>query len=215
MKKYLLLAVLGYLSVYNPVHAQLEKGTGYLGATIGISGSNNSQTSLSNSKYSNARLGITPSLSLGKFLKDNFLLGINVGTGIDVSTIKHNDQKTNINNMSYYISPFIRNYKTIGNKSKWAVFLTSSADFALSKHKNKSIFTTTKTSGFSSGLSVKPGIAYWITPRFSLESDINLLSLEAGYSSFEESNSFYLRSGITSSLNGYFSVRAAWYIQKR
>ncbi|HEV7380338.1 MAG TPA: hypothetical protein VGN64_11120, partial [Dyadobacter sp.] len=101
-----------------------------------------------------------------------------------------------------------------GSQSKWAVFLTSSANIGLYRNKNESATNTTKTSGFSTGLNVKPGIAYWITPRFSLESDINLLSLEAGYSSFEESNSFYFRSAATSSLNGYFSVRAAWYIQK-
>lgn len=217
MRKYFLLALLVYLSVYNPVYAQLEKGTDYLGATIGFGGTNSFRTSPGSSKYSQGSLNLTPSLSAGKFVKDNFLLGVNVGMGIHTITSKWNDQKNKTNNLNYYISPFIRNYKAIGSNSKWAVFLTSSADITVSRYKteNESTNTTRKSNGFNTGLSVKPGIAYWINPRFSLESDINLLSLEAGYSSFEESNSFYLRSGITSSLNGYFSVRAAWYIQKR
>jgi hypothetical protein len=215
MKKYLLLAVLGYLSVYNPVHAQLEKGTGYLGATIGLSGSDLSQSNPSGTDYSENRFDISPSLSAGKFVKDNFLLGINAGAGITAYTRIQNDQKNTRNHFRYFASPFIRNYKTIGDKAKWAVFLTSSAEFALTNYKTKSEFGSNTESGFSAGLKVLPGIAYWITPRFSLESDINLLSLEAGYSSFEESKSFYFRSGATTSLNGYFSVRAAWYIQKR
>jgi hypothetical protein len=139
---------------------------------------------------------------------------------VSIQSSKDNDPTVDVGyktyNNAYFISPFVRNYKSIGSKSKWAVFLTSSADISFQRSKwEPDGRDGIKGKGFSTGIRIRPGIAYWVSPRFALESDINLLSVETGYMKRGESNSFYLRSGVTSNHNGYFSVRASWYIQNR
>jgi hypothetical protein len=220
MKNNILLTLFCCLLVYLPTHAQLQKGTGYFGATISLSGSNAEYEDASGDVVRLNNHVVLPSLVAGKFIKDNMLLGLEVGARVSIQSLKDKNPMTKQGykayDNEYSIRPFVRNYKSIGSKSKWAVFLTSSADISF----QRSMWKTDgqdemKGKGFSTGVGVRPGIAYWVSPRFALESDINLLSLEAGYRKREESNSFYLRSGVTSNHNGYFSVRASWYIQNR
>jgi hypothetical protein len=204
MKKLLLAALAIILAV--PTHAQLQKGTGYFGATVSLTGSN---AKLENVPGDVVRLSnhvVLPSLTAGKFIKDNMLLGLEVGARVSIQSSKDNDPTVDVGyktyNNAYFISPFVRNYKSIGSKSKWAVFLTSSADISFQRSKwEPDGRDGIKGKGFSTGIRIRPGI--------------NLLSVETGYMKRGESNSFYLRSGVTSNHNGYFSVRASWYIQNR
>ena len=206
--------------IYMPARAQLQKGTSYLGATVALSGNNTSNESASGDVVKLRNHVLLPSLSAGKFIKDNMLLGLELGARVSIQSLRYDNPMINQGyktyDNEYFISPFVRNYKSIGSKSKWAVFLTSSADISFQRSKwETNGGDETKSKGLSTGIRVRPGIAYWVSPRFALESDINLLSVEAGYRKRGESNSFYFRSGVTSNHNGYFSVRASWYIQNR
>lgn len=218
MVKNILMALWSCTIIYMPARAQLQKGSTYVGATVGLFGNNKTWGSGRQLEDGINQFSISPSLLGGKFVKDNMLLGMGIGTRISGWTQwqETNGGKERYKNTAntYYLSPFVRNYKTIGSRGKWAVFLTSSAELAFLHSKMSDPNLDNVENGFSVGLKIKPGIAYWINPRFSLESDINLLSLEGRYSSLADSKSFYFSSGATSNLDGYFSVRASWYIQK-
>ena len=198
--------------------AQLKKGTQYLGATISFDGTsmtpdviNGKPESISNS------LSLNPSIQGGKFLQDNRLIGIGIGGPIymawgrnslsDGSTSKYHAIQG-----AYTLSPFIRQYKSFNDK--WAAFITGAVDLAYLKASEKDRNGKESWDGFSAGLRIVPGVSYWITPRLALETDINLLSLGAGYKSFVDIKSFSFSSAVTTGLTSYFSVRASWYIQK-
>ncbi len=213
MIKKIIFSVLGGLFLHIPAMAQLEKGTGYLGATISFNGSHfkfPEQSAAIN------RLAVNPSLQFGKFIRNNVMVGVGIGSSHDFYSVIDESQGSSVNQKmntnEFYLSPYIRHYKSLN--AKWAIFLTSSARVSIIKSKRDDGTSTNNDDGYAVGLNVKPGLAYWITPRFSLESDINLLSLDAGYKDFSDVKSFYFRSGVTSKLDGYFSVRAAWYFQK-
>lgn len=214
MIKKIIFSALGGLLLHLPVTAQLQKGTGYLGATINLNGSNMKFPNEVSSGLN--QIGINPSVQLGKFIKDNVMIGIGLGANNSYASSWHdtgNDRrKIKSNQNEFYLSPYIRHYKSLN--AKWAIFLTSSARVSFIKSKRDDGIRTNTDDGYTVGLNVTPGLAFWITPRFSLESDINLLSLDAGYKDFSDVKSFYFRSGVTSKLDGYFSVRAAWYFQK-
>lgn len=213
MTKKLILSSLVCALFHVHANAQVEKGTGYFGATMSLTGRNAKSPDYGNFKSN--QFGINPSIQFGKFIKTNRMIGIGLGTSNNFSSSSSDpgNEKIKFSQNEYYISPYLRQYKTIG--SKWAVFLTTFAKVSLLQNTAKSIGNNDSESGFSAGIGLKPGVSYWITPKFALESDINLLSVGAGYTSFADTDKFYFRSGVTTNLDGYFSVRASWYFNKQ
>lgn len=215
MLKNILLSALGCMLLHFPVKAQLEKGTKYFGGTISFDGTRQKSPGTLGSKIHT--ININPSLQFGTFIKDNRLIGIGIGTSNSITkgSVENpsgTDKFTRSDN-SYYLAPYIRHYMPLG--AKWAMFLTSSAQVAWLNNKTKIGTVNDSENGFSVGLNIKPGIAYWITSRFSLESDINLLSLNAGYKDLADRQDFSFSSGVTSNFNSYLSVRASWYFKKQ
>jgi hypothetical protein len=149
---------------------------------------------------------------------------IGVGAGANLNLIKqkyllpYEGDADKSNYAAYTLSPYIRHYKPLN--TKWALFLNSSVNLSY-LHSNRDIWDydiwlrNVKRDGYSAGITVNPGISYWISPRFALESDINLLSLGVTYQDFNKVKNFTFRSVATSNLTSYFSVRASWYLQKR
>ena len=216
MKIFFLIGIVGCVCLAVPVQAQLQKGTKYLGATVSFGGSQGrveggpGTTSIQNSFSAN------PSLQAGVFIKDKTMLGIGFGSALNFLWTKSKPAQSlpvyKTTYQVYSLTPFIRHYKSLSGK--WAIFLNSSAQVSLLTNK---IFTdniTVKEDGYSVGLQVTPGISYWITPRFALETDINLLSLGAGYQDLFNTKTLYFNSAVTSNLSSYFSVRASWYLHK-
>ena len=216
MKKILLLGIPFFLFLANPVKAQLQKGTKYLAGTISLSGYNSRPDKDVNMPTNFSQVSFSPSFQTGSFVKDRVMVGIGAGASLYYGWSKSRysgalpDYKEN--RQTYSLSPFVRHYKSLS--SKWAIFLTSSADFLFLRSKLNADPFNIVENGFAGGIQVAPGISYWITPRFALESDLNLLSLSVGYRSFQDTNSIFFNSAVTSNLNSYFSVRASWYLQK-
>jgi hypothetical protein len=214
MKKYLLLGIFCFCAGF-AARAQLQKGSKYLGATVSFNGrythANGSNSGLRTNGFS-----VDPALQAGIFIKNNVMTGIGIGSSVNISKSRYDDGSANhaihTSQNSFSLSPFIRHYKTL--HPRWAVFLNTSAELAFLRGRNKGITFKDVENGFSAGIRVVPGIAYWVTPRFAIESDISLLSLESGYKDFQKTKSIYFRSGLSSNLKGYFSVRASWYFQK-
>ncbi|WP_159471053.1 hypothetical protein [Dyadobacter sp. 3J3] len=219
MKKTLLIGLTAFICYAGSVMAQLQPGVKYVGATINFNGYNqNSDFGYNNNNIKSNLISINPSLQFGKFIKENRMIGIGLGTNIILvngktlsSNVVYHGRTTNV---AYSLSPYIRHYKSLS--PKWAVFLNSSVVLTYSHNKSSgNQLPTTKTDGYAGGIQLTPGISYWITPRFALESDLNFLSLAAGYQSLWGEKNMYFNSAVTSDLTRSFSVRAAWYLQKQ
>jgi hypothetical protein len=211
-------AVLCCLGCAAPIYAQLQKGGRYIAGTLTLDGSNGS-TEASNQglKSSYNRIAVNPSIQGGMFISGNRMIGIGIGGPVRIDWNKNNvpDGPSNQYRLvqgAYTLSPYLRHYKPL--HSKWAVFLTSSADLTYLKTTEKYQHEKRTLDGYSAGLNLVPGFVYWVNKRFALESDIHVLSLGAGYRDFAGDKSFYFNSSVTTGIGSYFSVRAAWYIQK-
>jgi hypothetical protein len=201
-----------------PTHAQLQKGGKYFAGTLTLDGSNTRPQTLNVSSSGRFnRISVNPSLQAGRFISENRMIGIEVGSSMQINWGKNYSPDGSISHYrgvkgAYNLSPYIRHYKPL--HTKWALFLTSSADLAYLKTIEKRQQEKRNLDGYSAGLNVVPGIVFRINPRFALESDINLLSLSTGYRAFDGDKSFYLTSSVTTGIQSYFSLRAAWYIHK-
>ncbi|WP_221393956.1 hypothetical protein [Dyadobacter sp. NIV53] len=216
MKTILLLGIVGCLYFSVSVQAQLQKGTKYWAGTIRFNGINSTSKIDTYSYKSNFNyFSVSPSIQTGWFIKDNRLVGIGIGSSINFSRAKNkSDDQSNRsgwNRNSFSLSPYIRQYKSVGKK--WAIFLNSSADLSYLRYADMDGSEKTVENGYSFGVKVVPGISYWISPRFAIESDVNLLSLQLGYQKANHTNSVFFDSGVTTALSNYFSIRASWYLQ--
>lgn len=213
MKKILLLLLPAMLFLAGSAEAQFEKGTKHWGATIGFSGASQAfETDLSEFKVSNH--SVSPAIQFGKFTKDNTLLGLRLTPFFSFNKHKQDDQYTDYearsNYMSLTLSPFIRRYKSLN--PKWALFLQPGVNISYMRASTKeSNEEKDHNDGFGAGAYVLPGIVYRVTPRFALEADANVLSLNLTYSNLS-SNSFGFNAGFTSNIQQYFSIRASWYL---
>jgi|GEM_PF-2187853 len=218
MKKNLLIGIFGCIWIALPSQAQLQKGTMYLGATVTFDGSAVRPEILNLKSYGEYnRFAINPSFMMGKFFADNKMFGVGVGGPFifgwgNSPNPDGTENKSHVTQGAYTLSPYLRHYKSLN--SKWALFLTSAVDLAYLNISEKNRIEKASRNGVSAGLRIVPGISYWITPRFALESDVNLFSLSAGYKNFFETKSIYFNSAVTTGVTSYFSVRASWYIQK-
>jgi len=216
MKKTILLGMLGCLCFAVSVRAQLQKGTKYVGGTVSFSGYNNRPNKEVDQPTNFNQISFNPSLQVGSFVKDKVMVGVGAGAALYFGWTKSKfsgalpDFKEN--RQTYSLSPFIRHYKSLS--PKWAIFLNSSAEFLFLRSRMNVVPFDIIENGFAAGIQIIPGISYWISPRFALESDINLLSLSTGYRNFQDTKSLYFTSAATSNLNSYFSIRASWYLQK-
>ncbi|SEI81462.1 hypothetical protein SAMN04487995_2335 [Dyadobacter koreensis] len=219
MKKTLLFGIVSLLWLSLPVKAQLEKGTKYVAATINFRGTHQAidytpSVSANNSKYD--AFNLNPSFQYGKFVKENRMIGIGFGTSMafskNQSSYAGQDFVYKGNNIAYNLSPYIRHYKSLS--PKWAIFLNSSLSLSYIHLRYSSNDEVTKTDGYAAGVYLTPGISYWITPRFALETDLNFLSLSAGYNHMPTSKNVFFNSIVTTNLTSYFAVRASWYLQK-
>ncbi|SDE99766.1 hypothetical protein SAMN04487996_108159 [Dyadobacter soli] len=215
MKKTLLLLLPGLMLLAGTAEAQFEKGTAHWGATISAEGTE-THTKGNSTDYKNGNHSVSPSIQAGWLIKDNRMFGLRLTStiGLSNSKIEGSGPLNHFadNTYSLRLSPFIRHYKTLN--PKWALFLQTGVEGAYIWSVKEVDDFTEKNNGYEAGLYVFPGISYRISPRFALETDLQLLSLNVGYSNFEKSEGFNFNAGITSGIGSYFGVRAAWYLQK-
>jgi hypothetical protein len=215
MKKILLLLLPGMLFLAGNAEAQFEKGTKHWGTTISFSGTSMKYETGNLNEYSQNNHSINPAIQFGKFTKDNTMLGLRLTPAFSFNNQKQNDPNSDLkvksNFMNLTLSPFIRRYKTLGEK--WAIFVQPGLNISyLRGTTNRSDAEKDHDDGFGAGAYVLPGIVYRVTPRFALEADVNVLSLNLNYSNLNSSNNFGFDAGISSSIQQYFSIRASWYI---
>lgn len=190
--------------------AQVVKATKYWGAGISLSGSNtHTKEENTDNEYKSTQLSFGPSLQFGSFYKDNRLFGVALSTTFDGYSYKtENSDRQSQNLTRIGLSPFLRQYKTLG--TKWFLFLQEAVPMGYTFYKND--FNTNDKNGFDAGISVVPGVSYKVSDRFLIESDINLLSLGLNYSDQPNSKSFSFQSSVTSGIQNTFGIRATWFL---
>ncbi|TLV01060.1 hypothetical protein [Dyadobacter luticola] len=216
MKKLFLMLLLGSFWPTDDVQAQLQKGSRYWGATIGFNGDHAKSEYTPRFSSNNNQFRVSPSLQAGWFFKDNTMFGLRAMSSLswfkNVSENPGQDYKSGIRNGNVSLSPFIRNYKSLS--PKWAIFLHSGVNLSyIWSGVTMDEFDGTDT-GYGASIYANPGIVYWFTPRFALESDLNLLSVSLGYTHLN-GNDFNFSAGVTSSITSYFGLRASWYLQSK
>ncbi|MCF2488339.1 outer membrane beta-barrel protein [Dyadobacter sp. CY347] len=216
MRKLILFSSLGILCLVGEVQAQLAKGTRYWGATITSNGQINDEDYESPYKSTNNFVNIYPSLRTGWFFKDNTMFGLDLSPSISFSRSKYNlsgdDSEYKYNGLTVNLTPYIRKYKSLS--PKWLLYVHSGATLSYVRTKNTNTNESDFKNGYGAGLNIVPGVAYRLTPRFWLESDVSVFNLNLSYVNFNNTNSVNFRTGLTSQIQQYFTLRAAWYIQK-
>lgn len=195
--------------------AQFQKGTTHFGATISAEGTG-THSKGNSIEYKSGNHNLSPSVQTGWMVKDNRMFGLRLGSTMVLRSSKFEDSgplnRFIDNTYSLNFSPFIRHYKVINDK--WALFLDAGLEGSYIWSVNKVDDLSEKENGYGVGLYVQPGITYRISPRFALETDLQLFSLGVGYTDFKKVEGFNFNAGITSGIGSYFGVRAAWYLQK-
>ncbi len=172
-KKLLFIPVLSALTSF--VQAQIKKGSIFLGGDIGITASKT--TSLNDSKQTT----VTFSPAFGKAIRDNLIIGGQVGFGrvkneVEASTPSLSDNK------SYWAGVFIRKYKPIGSQGFY-VFAQGTFNFNHSTYHSSNLVipSTVDTKSYAIGAGINPGIAFAVSKRLHLETGFNNI-LSANYS---------------------------------
>ena len=216
MRKLILFSSLGIMCLIGEVQAQLQKGTRYWGATITSSGEAISQKYDSPYKSDTKISNIYPSLRTGWVFRDNTMFGIDLSPSISFSRSKNNlvgtEIKSGYNAVAVNVSPYIRRYKSLS--SKWLLYVHSGVNLSYVRSKDFQGDESQFENGYGIGLGIVPGVAYRLTPRFWLESDVSVFNLNLSYLNFNDNNSVNFQTGLRSEIQQYFTLRAAWYIQK-
>jgi hypothetical protein len=217
MKKLFLMSLLGGICLAGSANAQLQKGTRYWGATITGNGDHNRYEYPQNADWKGNVLNVTPSVQAGWFIGDNKMFGLRLSPSLSLYRNKNDgpsgEYKSGGHTMAINLAPFLRHYKSLS--PKWAIYLHSAVNLAYLRSKNFDDDDKRFENGYSGGIYLNPGVSFWVTPRFSLESDINVLSLNLNYTHFNDDNTFNFNTGITSSISQYFGIRASWYLQPK
>jgi hypothetical protein len=194
MKKILLA---GAVALFGLSNAQIAKGTVYLSGQVGFSQENNNNTDKKVSEFN-----IVP--TVGYFVDTNLAVGLGVGykngkttfeksetntTGTTVTTI---DAKTKDINNAIVVEPFVRKYWTLSDKLYFFGQLSVPMEFGSGKDKSEGTTTVTTPAGTTTsslststdkpkstsvGVSIKPGLDYFLNKNWTIEATIG----EFGY----------------------------------
>jgi len=170
MKKLLLTAAVVAFGLSN---AQIAKGTTYLSGTVGYSSveDNNKDTKVDN-------FSVVP--TVGYFVAPNLAVGL--GVGYDSKSKKENFNNGYVKNTTaaFVVEPFARKYWTLGDKLYIFGQLSVPMRFGNDKsEENVNNTTVSQKANYNSfGVSVKPGLDYFLNKNWTIEATIG----EFGYS---------------------------------
>ncbi len=199
MKKNLYLLFLSFLMI-SFAKAQIKKDSWLLGGQISFGGST---TESAGSEVKNN--GQTILLSVGKALRDNRVLGANLSYAGSRQTFYNGVEQGKLTYHDYGIGMFYRMYKTLGKD--FFFFGQANADF--NWRDSKTEFSTTinnyTTNGWGARITLTPGIAYAVTPKFHLELTLPAL-FGLGFNSTRYDYANQNPDSITRDFNGFTSL---------
>jgi hypothetical protein len=164
------------LFVASSASAQISKGKVLLGGNVGFTQYKNETTNTTGYNYpSQTFLNISP--SIGKVIRENLVLGVQAG--IRTQKAKYLPQNTVSKNKYYDGGLFLRRYVPL--LKSFYFFGHSAANFSAQKgSESYQDQMRSKTKGWSTSVSLYPGLAYAITRKFYVEAALNNL-LVASY----------------------------------
>jgi hypothetical protein len=166
MKKVLFIASMALLSFNG--FSQYSKGSMFASGMVGISSSSQGDDKNSSFEFSP---------SFGYFLTDNIAVGASVGIGsntAEVGSVKTTDEST------FSFGGFARYYTTPANN--FSFFANLGVAYASA---TDNIAPKVKTTGF--GLSVAPGVSYFLSKHIAMETSIGILNYSTAKSDVEGS----------------------------
>lgn len=194
MKKILLA---GAVALFGLSNAQIAKGTVYVSGQVGFSQESNNNTDKKVSEFN-----IVP--TVGYFVNTNLAVGLGVGyrngkttfekseTNTSGTTVTTLDAKTKDINNAIVVEPFVRKYWTLSDKLYFFGQLSVPMEFGSGKDKVEGSTTVTTPSGTTTtsvststdkakstsiGVSIKPGLDYFLNKNWTIEATIG----EFGY----------------------------------
>lgn len=193
MKKVLLA---GAVALFGLSNAQIAKGTTYLSGSVGYS-----QEETNNGNYKKENFNVLP--TVGYFVNTNLAIGLGVGYQTEKTTETSTTSLLNTTTVSeditkkpaFVVAPFVRKYWTLSDKLYFFGQLAVPMQFGKTKVENNDVTTTTTSTGTSTtstsvsteakytkiGVTVKPGLDYFLNKNWSIEATIG----EFGYSNYK------------------------------
>lgn len=189
MKKLLIASAVALFGLSN---AQIAKGTVYLSGTVGYS-----QVESNNGDTKKENFNVLP--TAGFFVAPNFAVGLGVGfqtqkdTNVNTATLGNiTTVSTNeVKKPAFVIAPFARKYWTLSDKLYFFGQLAVPMQFGKTETETSSVSTngTTTVSTSTSteakytqvGVTVKPGLDYFLNKNWTIEATIG----EFGYNNFK------------------------------
>lgn len=204
MKKVLPLIFIAF-AFAGAASAQITKGSIFLGGDV----SGATQKTKSENETISKQSGINISPVFGKAIRNNLVLGVNVGFNILNNDVPPSNGE--YESKGYNAGLFLRKYKNVGTGGFY-IFIQGGlgVNYYHEKRENYyAIFDTFKRT--TVGLNAYPGISYAISKKLHLESGFNnLLRLDYMHEKGERGNPLaaYRTNGLslTSSLNNFSSL---------
>ncbi|MCY0978569.1 outer membrane beta-barrel protein [Chryseobacterium wangxinyae] len=169
MKKLLIASAVALFGLSN---AQIAKGTVYLSGTAAYS-----STEDNNDDTKTEDFRIIP--TVGYFVAPNLAIGVGVGYASSSEKATYNDGFEKATLSAFVVEPFVRKYWTLGDKLYIFGQLSVPMEFGNSKYEetenNTSLSDKVKYNSF--GVSVKPGLDYFLNKNWTIEATIG----EFGY----------------------------------
>lgn len=185
MKKILLA---GAVALFGLSNAQIAKGTTYLSGSVGYS---QEETNNGNDKKEN--FNVLP--TVGYFVNTNLAIGLGVGYQTEKNTLTRTMGNTVSESVTkqpaFVVAPFVRKYWTLSDKLYFFGQLAVPMQFGKTETETNSVTTvgnTVVTNSTSTeakytkiGVTVKPGLDYFLNKNWSIEATIG----EFGYSNYK------------------------------
>ncbi|MFS4427936.1 outer membrane beta-barrel protein [Chryseobacterium sp. GVT01B] len=189
MKKILLA---GAVALFGLSNAQIAKGTTYLSGSVGYS-----QKETDNGNYKKENFNVLP--TVGYFVNTNLAVGLGIGYETEKTTetstlttpLGTTVSKDITKKPAFVVAPFVRKYWTLSEKLYIFGQLAVPMQFGKTETENSSVTTSGNTTASTStsteakytqiGVTVKPGLDYFLNKNWSIEATIG----EFGYNNYK------------------------------
>lgn len=186
MKKILLATVA--LTLCITAHSQINKGTKFLGGNLNLSASSNDYQStglISGSKSATTTFSVSP--TAGFFIKENVAIGLSLGYNYSNSKNSSSSSTSNTTNNTISFNPYIRNYINLSDKA--LLFIQTSVSYAYGFGNNVNtvpgvVSVTDRTETATIRAALVPGINYFLTNKWALETSIGSIAYSFAYKNY-------------------------------
>lgn len=189
MKKILLA---GAVALFGLSNAQIAKGTTYLSGSVGYS-----QEETNNGNFKTENFNVLP--TVGYFVNTNLAVGLGIGYQTEKTTATSTTNFGNATTVSenvtkkpaFVVAPFVRKYWTLSEKLYIFGQLAVPMQFGKTETETSSVTTagnstisnstSTEAKYTQIGVTVKPGLDYFLNKNWSIEATIG----EFGYNNYK------------------------------